>query len=144
MDIVYTPFNVTAGPALALCTGYTEDGLPIGMQIVGAPFADDVVLRVGYAYEQATQWRARRPPEPKEKTPLPPPPNTRLQMPPPLSISERGHVATLALRSGFRLTPQQLERLERAAAHTLARSARVPRDQPQEVQLASVFRFPAA
>ena len=39
-----TPFNVTGGPALAQCIGYTQDGLPLSMQIVGRPFDDATVL----------------------------------------------------------------------------------------------------
>ena len=46
-----TPFNVLGGPALAQCIGYTPDGLPLSMQIVGRPFDDATVLRVAHAYE---------------------------------------------------------------------------------------------
>ena len=56
-----TPFNVTGGPALVQCVGFTEDGLPLSMQIVGRPFDDATVLQVAHAYEVATPWRARRP-----------------------------------------------------------------------------------
>ena len=53
-----TPFSVTAGPALSLCNGYTKDGLPMSMQVVGRPFDEIKTLRAGYAYERATAWRA--------------------------------------------------------------------------------------
>ena len=56
-----TVFNVTRGPALALCNGYTTDGLPLSMQIAGRPFGEVAVLRAGHAYEQVTAWRNRRP-----------------------------------------------------------------------------------
>src|SRR6202012_5912841 len=56
-----TPFNVLGGPALAQCIGFTKDGLPLSMQIVGRPFDDATVLRVAHAYESATSWRTRRP-----------------------------------------------------------------------------------
>ena len=55
------PFNVTGLPALSVCTGYGEGGLPISMQIVGKPFADATVFRAGHAYEAATTWRSKRP-----------------------------------------------------------------------------------
>src|SRR5262249_10713701 len=55
------PFSITGGPALAVCNGYSRSGLPLGMQIAGRPFAEETVLRVGHAYEQATDWRDRRP-----------------------------------------------------------------------------------
>lgn len=67
---IYTPFNVTGGPALALCCGYTDAGLPLAMQIAGRPFDEETVLRAGDAYERATQWRSRRPQlEPGAKAP---------------------------------------------------------------------------
>jgi aspartyl-tRNA(Asn)/glutamyl-tRNA(Gln) amidotransferase subunit A len=49
-------------PALSLPCGFSNDGLPIGLQIVGRPFDEATVLRVGHAYEQATEWHRRRPP----------------------------------------------------------------------------------
>ena len=56
-----TPFNVGGNPALSLCNGYAENGLPFSLQIVGKLFDDASVLRAGDAYERATPWRARRP-----------------------------------------------------------------------------------
>jgi hypothetical protein len=45
----------------AQCIGFTGEGLPLSMQIVGRPFDDATVLRVAHAYEGATPWRASRP-----------------------------------------------------------------------------------
>jgi aspartyl-tRNA(Asn)/glutamyl-tRNA(Gln) amidotransferase subunit A len=56
-----TPFNVGGNPALSICNGYAENGLPFSLQIVGKLFDDAMVLRVGDAYERATSWRERRP-----------------------------------------------------------------------------------
>jgi aspartyl-tRNA(Asn)/glutamyl-tRNA(Gln) amidotransferase subunit A len=55
------PFNLTGLPALSICTGYGEGGLPVSMQIVGKPFAEATVFRAGHAYETATNWRSKRP-----------------------------------------------------------------------------------
>jgi aspartyl-tRNA(Asn)/glutamyl-tRNA(Gln) amidotransferase subunit A len=55
------PFNLTGLPALSVCTGYGDGGLPVSMQIVGKPFAEATVFRAGHAYEQATTWRSKRP-----------------------------------------------------------------------------------
>ena len=55
------PFNLTGLPALSVCTGYGDGGLPVGMQIVGKPFAEATVFRAGHAYEAATSWRSKRP-----------------------------------------------------------------------------------
>ncbi len=54
-------FNVTGSPAMSVCCGYTDTGLPLSFQIVGKRFADATVLRLAHAYEQATPWRGRRP-----------------------------------------------------------------------------------
>ena len=55
------PFNVTGSPAMSVCCGYTSEGLPISMQIVGRPFDEAGVFQVGAAYERATDWRSQRP-----------------------------------------------------------------------------------
>lgn len=55
------PFNVTGSPAISICCGYTETGLPLAMQIIGKRFDDVTVLRVADAYERCTPWRQRRP-----------------------------------------------------------------------------------
>jgi len=55
------PFNVTGHPALAVPTGFAKSGLPIGLQIVGRPFDEPTVLRIGAAYESVAQWTAKRP-----------------------------------------------------------------------------------
>lgn len=47
--------------AVSLTCGFTSGGLPIGLQIYAKPFHEDMALRVAYAYEQATEWSARRP-----------------------------------------------------------------------------------
>jgi aspartyl-tRNA(Asn)/glutamyl-tRNA(Gln) amidotransferase subunit A len=55
------PFNVAGVPAMSVCSGFSARGLPLALQIVGRPFEDELVLRAGHAYEQATSWRERRP-----------------------------------------------------------------------------------
>jgi aspartyl-tRNA(Asn)/glutamyl-tRNA(Gln) amidotransferase subunit A len=55
------PFNVSGYPALCVCSGFGPGGLPVSVQIVGKPFQDAMVLRVGDAYEKATDSRSRRP-----------------------------------------------------------------------------------
>src|SRR5438067_2992261 len=54
------PFNVTGSPAMSVCCGYTDAGLPLSFQIVGKRFQDATVLRLAHAYEQATPWRQNR------------------------------------------------------------------------------------
>ena len=55
-------FSHAGTPALSVPCGFTEEGLPVGLQIVGKPFDDALVLRVGHTYQQDTDWRTRRPP----------------------------------------------------------------------------------
>jgi aspartyl-tRNA(Asn)/glutamyl-tRNA(Gln) amidotransferase subunit A len=55
------PFNMLGLPTISVPCGFTADGLPIGMQISGAPGAEATVLRLAHAYEQATEWHTRKP-----------------------------------------------------------------------------------
>jgi aspartyl-tRNA(Asn)/glutamyl-tRNA(Gln) amidotransferase subunit A len=55
------PFNVTGNPTLAIPTGFSKSGLPLGMQIVGRAFDEPTVLRIGAAYEAAAGWISKRP-----------------------------------------------------------------------------------
>lgn len=55
------PFNMTQQPALSQPCGFTADGRPIGLQVIGPRHADGLVLRVGRAHEAATDWHTRRP-----------------------------------------------------------------------------------
>ncbi len=56
-------FNFAGLPVLSVPCGFDRHGLPVGMQIIGKPFDEATVLRVGHAYESACEWRHRRPPE---------------------------------------------------------------------------------
>jgi aspartyl-tRNA(Asn)/glutamyl-tRNA(Gln) amidotransferase subunit A len=53
------PFDVTGLPAISVPCGFSRSELPIGLQIVGAPFAESTLLAL--AYEQATEWHRRKP-----------------------------------------------------------------------------------
>jgi aspartyl-tRNA(Asn)/glutamyl-tRNA(Gln) amidotransferase subunit A len=55
------PFNALGLPALTVPCGFSTDGLPLGLQIVGRPFAEATVLRLGAAYQRVTDWHDRRP-----------------------------------------------------------------------------------
>ncbi|MDP6108269.1 MAG: amidase family protein, partial [Candidatus Brocadiia bacterium] len=52
--------NIAGLPAVSLPAGFA-DGLPIGMQVIGKPFAEETILKVAHAYEQASEWGLRRP-----------------------------------------------------------------------------------
>ncbi len=62
----YTGCYPLAGlPAISIPGGFTSGNLPIGLQLGGRPFSEETLLRVAYAYEQATPWHTRRPPDPE-------------------------------------------------------------------------------
>jgi amidase len=56
-----TLISATGCPALSVPGGFTADGLPVGLQVIGAPRADRRILEVGHAFEQATRFGERRP-----------------------------------------------------------------------------------
>jgi Asp-tRNA(Asn)/Glu-tRNA(Gln) amidotransferase A subunit family amidase len=55
------PFNLTGQPAASVPAGFTTDGLPVGLQIVGRRFRDDLVLRAAARFEEARPWGQRWP-----------------------------------------------------------------------------------
>ena len=64
-DLAYIPFtypfNITGQPGISLPLGWSKDGLPIGVQLVGQPFAESLIISVAAQLERAVPWRARYP-----------------------------------------------------------------------------------
>jgi aspartyl-tRNA(Asn)/glutamyl-tRNA(Gln) amidotransferase subunit A len=56
------PFNLTGLPTISVPCGFTEEHLPVGLQIVAPAFDETTCFRVAHAYEQATEWHRERPP----------------------------------------------------------------------------------
>ena len=56
-----SPFNLANVPAMSVCCGFSDAGMPVGMQIVSKPFAEQTIFDVAYAYESATDWHKMRP-----------------------------------------------------------------------------------
>jgi aspartyl-tRNA(Asn)/glutamyl-tRNA(Gln) amidotransferase subunit A len=62
---MFTPYwNALGLPALTVPMGLTGEHLPVGLQIAGPAFHEDVVLRAGDAYQTVTDWHLRVPPTP--------------------------------------------------------------------------------
>ena len=59
-DVCTLPINIAGIPGISVPAGFV-DGLPVGMQILGKPFSEEMLLRVAFAYEQATGWGQRQP-----------------------------------------------------------------------------------
>ncbi len=136
-----TLFSVTGAPALALCCGFSKNGLPLGMQIAGRPFEDATVLAVGHAYEQATSWRHKRP----DLRPASAPPSIADTSQSPVNVKvspedERRmrHMAELA---GLRLDDELFGLLLETGPYALELSRRLSRDLPWDQGQAAVFRL---
>jgi len=137
---VFTPSNVARSPALVVCNGYSQAGLPLGMQIVGRAFDDACVLKVGHAYQTATDWHQRRPKlEPGAAQPMVTPGNEPVR--PDLDPKTVSLVEQMAARAGLDLDERQMTILLEGAPYALAMVERIrkPRDRMDEPSL--VFRF---
>lgn len=134
-----TPFNVLGGPAVAQCIGFTPDGLPLAMQIVGRPFEEVTVLRAAHAYETATSWRARRPvldPNATFSTELPPIPTPAKAE---ISQRERDRIASICQRAGLSLNERHFEQLCATAPYIEAMTGRLNRTRTFYEEPSSVF-----
>jgi aspartyl-tRNA(Asn)/glutamyl-tRNA(Gln) amidotransferase subunit A len=150
---IYTPFNVTGGPALSVCNGFTESGLPLAMQIAGRPFDEETVLRVGDAYERATTWRERRPQltqgakAPAIDRPLVASASANAEAPqgerPSAHIepATRATVEEAITRAGLTLTDEQRGLLYRVAPTVLAAVRRIRSDHAWSDEPANAFFF---
>jgi aspartyl-tRNA(Asn)/glutamyl-tRNA(Gln) amidotransferase subunit A len=137
---IHTVFSVTGGPCIAICNGYTRDGLPLSMQIAGRPFDDAKVLRAAHAYEKATAWRERRP------ALAPGAPRVPITPAPDLSGVEvdnatRRQVEEQTRRAGLTLDDTQLALLCEVAPYAFAMSRRVRGNHDRSHEPANVFRF---
>ena len=54
-------FSLAGVPGLSVPTGFSQEGLPLSMQVVGRPLAENTLFRVGHAYQERTDWHTRRP-----------------------------------------------------------------------------------
>jgi aspartyl-tRNA(Asn)/glutamyl-tRNA(Gln) amidotransferase subunit A len=59
-DIFTISVNLAGIPGISLPCGFTKNGLPIGLQLLGRHFDEESILRAAYAYEQATEWHTKR------------------------------------------------------------------------------------
>src|SRR5216117_1069552 len=138
-----TAWNVTGQPVLMLPNGFGRNGLPLGMQILGRPFGEETILRVGHAYERATSWGTRRPPLVRGAT------APEVAPPPVLSGSvdqvdgeTRDLCVKAARHAGLQLDDLMLAQLLEGAPYALAMVRQLRRDHDPHHEPANVFSFP--
>jgi aspartyl-tRNA(Asn)/glutamyl-tRNA(Gln) amidotransferase subunit A len=138
-----TAWNVTGQPVLALPNGFGRNGLPLGMQILGRPFGEATILRVGHAYERATEWHRRRPQLVRGAVA----PDV---VPPPVLSGSADHIDAAtrdlcvkgARRAGLALDDLMLTQLFEGAPYALGMVQRLRRDHDPHHEPANVFSFP--
>ncbi|HEX5464359.1 MAG TPA: amidase [Burkholderiales bacterium] len=139
---IMTFANVIGGPALELCNGFSNAGLPLGMQLIGWPFDEPTVLRAGHAYERATAWRSRRPALIADAQQ---PAVTPLGNEPPatgdIDADTRQLVIGMAQRAGLHLDEYRMRMLLETAPDALAMAQRIHKHRERMEEPALVFRF---
>ena len=137
---IHTAFSVTAGPALVLCNGFSESGLPLAMQIVGRPFDEATVLRAAHAFERAANTRSRRPTLTPGVARVPVKPPT-LSSGKPVDEASRRFAAERARRAGLNLNDAQLELLAEVVPYADAMAKRIGRDFSRQEEPATALRL---
>lgn len=138
----FLPSNLTGGPAASVCNGFSSLGMPFGMQVIGRPFDDATVLRVGYAFQQATDWHDRRP---RLISNAP-----RAELKPATTPADEFDVAPdvrvvcnmMAKRAGLNLNEQQRVLLYRAAPYAIEMSRLLRSDHAYSDMPANIFQHP--
>jgi aspartyl-tRNA(Asn)/glutamyl-tRNA(Gln) amidotransferase subunit A len=138
-----TAWNVTGQPVVALPNGFGRNGLPLGMQIVGRPFEESTILRIGHAYERATEWHRRRPQlVPGATAPEVVPPPVLSGGADQVDADTRDLCVKAARRAGLQLDDLMLAQLLEGAPYALAMVQRLRRDHDVHHEPANVFSFP--
>ncbi len=123
---IYSPFNVTGSPSLVVCNGFTTQGLPLGMQIVGRPFDEAGVFRVGHAYEKAAGWRSRRPQLlPGQQAPALSVPEPKASATMDVPADARAQVDAMIVRVGLNVSDAQRAMLYEVAPTVMATAKRI-------------------
>jgi len=140
-----TAWNVTGQPVLALPNGFGGNTLPLGMQILGRPFGEETILRVGHAYERAAAWHTRHPIlVPGAAAPEVPPPPVLSEPTDRVDAETRDLCVKAARRAGLELDDLMLAQLLEGAPYALDMVRRLRRDHDLSHEPANVFSFPPA
>jgi aspartyl-tRNA(Asn)/glutamyl-tRNA(Gln) amidotransferase subunit A len=137
---IFTPSNVGRTPALVLCGGFSGSGLPLGVQVIGRPFDDARVLKVGHAFQCATDWHTRHPSlEPGRAQPALEAGNQPVR--PALAPATEGFVMDMARRAGLKLDERLTTIMLETAPYALAMAERIRKPRPRDDEPSLVFRF---
>jgi aspartyl-tRNA(Asn)/glutamyl-tRNA(Gln) amidotransferase subunit A len=139
-----TAWNVTGQPVLSVPNGFGRHGLPLGMQVLGRPFGEETILRIGHAYERATEWHRRRATlVPGAAAPDVTPPPVLSGAADQIDPATRDLCVKAARRARLRLDDLMLTQLFEGAPHALAMAERLRRDHGLHHEPANIFSFPA-
>jgi aspartyl-tRNA(Asn)/glutamyl-tRNA(Gln) amidotransferase subunit A len=134
------PFNLAQLPAITICNGYSEEGLPLAMQIAGRRFDEATCFKVAHAYEKATSWRDRRPqllePETETRGVDPRAPSDGQHE----NAARRADYAAMTQRLELGLDEAQFRDLVEAMPHVEAMIDRLRRDRPYTEEPSLIFR----
>jgi aspartyl-tRNA(Asn)/glutamyl-tRNA(Gln) amidotransferase subunit A len=135
------PFNLAQLPAITICNGYSEEGLPLAMQIAGRRFDEATCFKVARAYEKATPWRGRRPqllaPE-SEIAAVDPRASSGGQHE---AAPQRADYAAMTQRLELGLDEAQFRDLVEAMPHVEAMIDRLRRNRPYTEEPSLIFRY---
>jgi aspartyl-tRNA(Asn)/glutamyl-tRNA(Gln) amidotransferase subunit A len=134
------PFNVSQLPAISVCNGYSEEGLPLAMQIAARRFDEATCFKVARAYEKATPWRNRRPQfiEPATETAVVEPDASHGG--PEKDAGRWADYAAMGQRLELSLDDAQLRDLVEAMSHVEAMVDCLRRDRPYTDEPSLIFR----
>jgi len=138
---VLTPANTARTPALSLPCGFTASGLPLGMQLIGKPSNDSILLQAGHAFQKNSQWHLRRPVLIKNK-PLPTP---KMDSYAPkvsnLNSAEILHIEKMAIQAGLVLDEKLMSILLENAPHALSMTRRIRKSRERMEYPSLTFKF---
>src|SRR5437870_3968294 len=142
--ISYAVFCMVRAPARPAPLPYTTlFRSPLGMQIVGRPFGETTILRVGHAYERATEWHTRRPQLVHDATaPDVTPPPVLSEPRDRVDAETRDLCVKAARRAGLQLDDLMLAQLLEGAPYALGMARRLRRDHDPHHEPATVFSSP--
>jgi aspartyl-tRNA(Asn)/glutamyl-tRNA(Gln) amidotransferase subunit A len=134
------PFNLAQLPAITICNGYSEEGLPLAMQIAGRRFDEAMCFQVARAYEKATPWRDRRPQllEPETESAVA---NPRASNGGQHESAQRADYEAMSQRLELGLDAAQFRDLAEAMPHVEAMIDRLRRDRPYTEEPSLIFRY---